>query len=375
MNQAIVIDNGTGTVKAGLAGDEEPAVIFPSFVGRPRHAKVMSGGLDEAYLVGNKAAEHRGVLKLNYPMNHGLVKSAADWADMQKIWEYTFDQLNIQNVEHHPILLTEAPNNPRSNRFKAAEILFDTFNVSNLYVQVQAILSLYASGRTTGVVLDCGDGVTCAVPVFEGFALPHATQRTNVAGRDVTEYLMTLLQKSGHNLYTSAEAEIVKDIKEKICNVAFNVEKSMSDAWGGLEPEVPYPLPDGRMINIKSEKFQAPEVLFNPTIIGQEYPGMHKCLHDSISKADMDLRKHLFGEILLSGGSTLFLGLGERLLHELRQLSPRDTKIKIFAPRNRIISTWIGGSILAGLSTFSKMWVTRGEYEEKGKRAMYEKCF
>lgn len=375
MLQPIVIDNGSGAIKAGFAGGEQPDVTFPSFVGRPRHAKVMSGGLDEDFFVGNKAITHRGVLKLNYPISHGIIQNSQDWSDMQKLWEYTLEELGVQNSEQHPVLLTEAPNNPRSNRAKAAEIFFETFNVPALYVQIQAILSLYASGRTTGVVLDSGDGVTCAVPVYEGFALPHAIQRSDVAGRDVTEYLQLLLQKGGHNLHTSAELEIVKDIKEKICYVSFNIEKAEADAWDDLEPDVPYPLPDGNMIKIRSEKFKAPEVLFNPSIIGQEYGGMHLCLYNAIAKSDMDLRKHFFSTILLAGGSTLFQGLGERLLSELRKLSPRDTKIKIFAPRTRITSTWVGGSILSSLGQFKKLWVTRSEWEEQGKRAIHEKCF
>lgn len=374
----VVIDNGTGTIKAGMAGSELPAVQFPTFVGRPRHAKAMSGGLEETFLVGDKAAEHRGVLKLNYPITHGLVgaNSPDDWSDMQKIWEYTLAELKVENTkEQHPVLLTEAPNNPRANRIKAAEIFFETFNVPGLYVQIQAVLSLYASGRTTGVVLDSGDGVTCAVPIYEGFSLPHAIQRSDVAGRDVTDYLQLLLQRCGHNFHTSAEFEIVKDIKEKICYVAFNIEKSEADAWEDLEPEVPYPLPDGNVINIRSEKFKAPEVLFNPALIGEEYAGMHEVLYNAISSSYTDLRKDFFTNILLSGGSTCFQGLGERLLSELRKLCPRDTKIKIFAPRTRITSTWVGGSILASLGSFRDIVVTQKAWDEFGKRALFEKCW
>lgn len=376
MLDVVVIDNGTGTIKAGLAGGELPSIQFPTFVGRPRHAKVMTGGLDMDVLVGDKAVQHRGVLKLNYPIRHGLVgKSKDDWNDMQKIWEYTLDELKVsQNREQHPILLTEAPNNPRSNRTQAAEIFFDTFNVPALYVQVQAVLSLYASGKTTGIVLDSGDGVTCAVPVYEGFALPHAIQRSNIAGRDVTDYLQLLLQRRGHQLHTSAELEIVKDIKEKKCYVAFDVAKAEADAWEEPGPDVPYLLPDGSEIKIKSEEFKAPEVLFNPSVIGEEYPGMHEILYNAISKSYTDLRKDFCSNIFLSGGSTMFRGLGERLLHELRKLSPRDTKIKIFAPRTRITSTWSGGSILAVLGSFEKMCVSREEWDDQGKRVLYEKC-
>jgi len=127
-----------------------------------------------------------------------------------------YHELNIVQ-DQHPVLLTEAPLNPKTNRGKAAEIFFETFNVPALYVQLNAILSLYASGRTTGVVLDSGDGVTSAVPVYEGFTLPNSITRIDVGGRDVTQYLSTLLRKnSGVQLTTSAEMEVVKDIKEKV---------------------------------------------------------------------------------------------------------------------------------------------------------------
>lgn len=321
--------------------------------------------------MGDKAQELRGILKLNHPSQHGII---TDWKDMQHIWQHTYNELNVVQ-DQHPVLLTEAPLNPRSNRGKAAEVFFETFNVPAMYVQIQAILSLYASGRTTGVVLDSGDGVTNAVPVYQGFALPHAVQRIDVAGRDVTEYLQLLLRKSGHNFHTSAEMEVVRDIKEKICYVAFNIEKTEKDDSEDVEPEVPYKLPDGNVIQIGAEKFRAPEVLFNPSLIGQEYVGIHQCLVDSISKCDLDIRRSMFSEIILAGGSTMFDGLGDRLLSEVRKLAPRDTKIKIWAPPQRQLSTWVGGSILASLATFKKMWITRKEYDEAGKNAIYRKTF
>jgi len=371
LNQPIVIDNGSGTIKAGFAGSEMPKHTFPAYVGRPKHIRAMAGGAAEGeYFVGQKAQDLRGILRLNYPTTHGVTD---DWKDMQAIWEYTYDELNVVQ-EEHPVLLTEPPLNPRSNRAKAAEIFFETFNVPAFYVQVQAILSLYASGRTTGVVLDSGDGVTHAVPVYEGFALPHAISRIDVAGRDVTEYLQILLRKAGYNFHTSAEFEVVKNMKEQICYAAFNIDKLDRDDEE-TEPLASFKLPDGKVIQIGPEKFRAPEVLFNPSLIGLEYVGIHQCLVNAITKSDLDIRRRLFSEIVLAGGSTLFQGFGDRLLSEVRKLAPRDTKIRIFAPQERLFSTWIGGSILASLATFSRMWVTRREYSEAGKNAIYRRTF
>jgi centractin len=370
-NQPIVIDNGSGTIKAGFAGAEMPRLIFPAYVGKPKHMKVMAGGAEGDIFCGDKAKDLRGILKLNYPTKHGIT---TDWKDMQNLWQHVYNELNVVQ-DQHPVLLTEAPLNPRPNRLKAAEIFFETFNVPALYVQVQAILSLYASGKTTGVVLDSGDGVTNAVPVYEGFILPHAVTRIDVAGRDITDYLQLLLRKAGHNFHTSAELEVVKDIKEKICFVAFNIEKIDKEDSEDVEPEHAYKLPDGNVIQVGAEKFRAPEVLFNPGLIGLEYVGIHQCLVNSISKCDMDIRRSLFSDIILAGGSTMHDGFGDRLLVEVRKLAPRDTKIRILAPPERILSTWIGGSILASLATFKKMWVTRKEYDDAGKNAIYRKTF
>ncbi|KAI6879885.1 Actin-like, partial [Hortaea werneckii] len=208
----IVIDNGSGTIRAGYAGEDLPKCFFPSFVGRPKHLRVLAGGLEGDVFIGNRAQELRGLLKIKYPLEHGIV---TDWDDMERIWQYIYtDELKTLS-EEHPVLLTEAPLNPRQNRDTAAQILFETFNVPALYTSIQAVLSLYASGRTTGIVLDAGDGVSHAVPVYEGFAIPSSIRRIDVAGRDVTEHLQTLLRKQGSVFHTSAEKEIVKNIKEK----------------------------------------------------------------------------------------------------------------------------------------------------------------
>ncbi|TFY78929.1 hypothetical protein EWM64_g5083 [Hericium alpestre] len=374
-NQPVVIDNGSGTIKAGFAGQDHPKCFFPSFVGRPKHVRVMAGALEGDVFIGRKAQEFRGLLKVKYPMEHGIV---TDWDDMERIWNWVYAEELGTLSEEHPVLLTEAPLNPRTNRDVAAQIFFDTFNVPALYISVQAVLSLYSSGRTTGIVLDSGDGVTHAVPVFEGFSMPHAIRRVDVAGRDVTDHLQLLLRKSGHHLHTTAEREIVRTIKEKCCYVALNPAKEEKDSMGRVEE---FRLPDGNTVQLGPERFRAPEILFNPELIGQEDAGVHQVVVDSINRVDLDLRKSLFSNIVLSGGSTLcrgnyalFLeksfsdmlleGFGDRLLNEVKKLALKDVKIKIYAPPERKYSTWIGGSILAGLNTFKKMWVSAEEYQE-----------
>ncbi|XP_023255054.1 uncharacterized protein LOC111649539 isoform X1 [Seriola lalandi dorsalis] len=368
----IVLDTGSGLMKAGFADQDHPNIIFPTIIGTPKYEEVMNGNTVRDTYIGHEAQHMRGVLALQHPIKNGIIRN---WDEMEKIWHHTFQQLCV-DPEEHPVLLTEAAMNPLQNRQRMVEIMFECFNVPFTYVAMQAVLALYAAGRSTGVVFDSGDGVSHSVPVFEGYCLPHAVQRFPLAGGDVTLQLKKLLQEKGVSMRTTAEMEIVREMKERCCCVALSYEAELTGR-GSSCTEMHYTMPDGQMVSLGSERFRAPEILFKPELIGQDQYGMHESIFKSILSSDIDLRRCFLGNIVLSGGNTLLPGLPERLQAEIRGLLPADMceSVGVTSPKDRDFSVWSGGAVLANLPTFSSAWIRQDEYAEFGPQIVFRKCF
>ena len=253
--------------------------------------------------------------------------------------------------------------------------MFETFEVQNMYVAIQAVMSLYAAGRTTGLVVDSGDGVTHTVPVFEGFMIPHAVEKMEIAGRVLTKYMQKLLLEQGESFTSSAEMEIVKDIKELCAYVAADYEAENAASENSSEHDMNFELPDKRVITIKAHaRMACPELLFRPSLDGKTCQSMQGLALDSINNSDIDVRKELAKNIILSGGSTMYKGLADRLKAEITNGLAQGSDVRIVASADRKYAVWKGGSTLASLSTFSSSWVTKEDYEETGAAIIHRKC-
>jgi actin-related protein len=315
---------------------------------------------------GDEALAKRGILTLKYPIERSIV---TNWDDMEQIWHHAFyDKLKVE-PEDHPILLTEPPMNPMANRERPILIMFETFNVPVFYVSIQTVLSLFASGLTTGVVIDSGEDVTHAVPIYEGSALYMATTRIDLAGREVTDYLGKMLTERGYSFPPKYETEVIRDIKEQFAFV------SLEDQTQNPTLEKKYELPDGQIITIGNERYKCTDPLFEPILLQRPDCGIHETAYNTILKCDIDIRKILYRNIVLAGGNMVLPGIAERLQIELVGLAPPSVTVQVNAPADRKYSTWIGGSILASLNSFQSMWISKEEYDEAGPNIVHRKCF
>ncbi|CAF4076378.1 unnamed protein product, partial [Adineta steineri] len=367
----IVIDNGSGNIRAGFAGDDTPQVILQNIIHHRRHNSSQSDTSHSDYFVGNKLFKDRDTsLNCSYPMEHGIV---TNWDDMEKIWHHIFvSELRIK-PEEHPVLLTEALLNPLRNREKMTQILFEHFHVPAMYVSTQSILSLYFLGRTCGIVVESGDGVTQIIPIDEGYRITNAVSRLDLGGRDLTNWLVRLLAERGYSFATVAEREIVRDIKEKHTYVALDFEQEMATAKHSKKIKQSYHLPDGQEITIDNERFRCPEALFQPRMIGQQELGIVELLHSSIMKCEVDLRSTFYYTILVCGGNTMIPGFINRMQKEMRAKVASDKKVRVVDAPGRQYSAWIGGSIFASISAFQSAWISKQEYDEFGPSIVHRK--
>ncbi|KAL1197334.1 Actin-related protein 4 [Cardamine amara subsp. amara] len=433
---AIVVDLGSHTCKAGYAGEDAPKAVFPSVVGAVDGVEAMDMDVDSTKTNSNsddsktnfvesgkgKRKLYVGSQALNYrrdhmevlsPMKDGIV---SDWDLVDNIWEHAFRSCLMIDPKEHPMLLAEPPLNSQQQREKAAELMFEKYKVPALFMAKNPVLTSFATGRATSLVVDCGGGSTTIAPVHDGYVLQKAVVSSPIGGEFLTDCLLKSLESKGIKIrprYSFKRKEIragefqvedvhlpdtmesyklfcqrmiVGDIKDSICRVPDTPydDKSYSNI-----PTTSYELPDGQTLEIGADRFKVPDVMFNPSI-AQTIPGMEKCadmipsarglphmVMESINKCDVDIRRELYSSILLAGGTSSMQQLKERLEKDLIEESPHSARVKVLASGNtteRRFSVWIGGSILASLGSFQQMWFSKSEYEEHGASYIQRKC-
>ncbi|XP_045215410.2 uncharacterized protein LOC123565617 [Mercenaria mercenaria] len=356
----IVIDNGCGKIKAGFAGDDAPRCVIPNIVGS------LESNTD--YFIGDAAQSKRDVLTIKCPMSRGIIQN---WDDMETIWNYIFHNQLHCSPAGKPVFVSEVPLNPGSNREGIAQIMFEKFNFSSLYTAPDPVFSMYAHGSVSGLVFSSGDAVTSVYSIFEGFPVPESVKRIDFGGLDVTELVSTCLSERGYHSLSPCAKDVftVKDIKEKLCYVSKDYEKEKSKTVEEIAET--YKLPDGQTVTLDEARFKCVEPMFQPSLFGLEHEAPATLIRKVIMNGDIDLRKSLCENIVLSGGNTKFPGFVERLKHELDVILPKSLNVNVRAPPERINTVWIGMSILASMSNYKAMWITKREYEENGPNIIH----
>eukprot|EP00854_Cymbomonas_tetramitiformis_P012494 gene12494-14759_t len=364
--KVVVCDNGTGFVKCGFAGDNFPKGQFPCM----------------DIVVGTECAELRHSLEVTYPITNGIVQN---WEDMHHIWAHTFQNVLKVDPRECRILLTDPPLNPTANRERMVETMFETWGFSGAFIQVQAVLTLYAQGLLTGLVVDSGDGVTHVVPVVGGFAFPHVTKRLNVAGRHITTYLVDLLLRRGYAFNRTADFDTVRQIKEQLCYVSYEYSRDLKLAEETTHLVKSYTLPDGRIIKVGAERFMAPEALFQPELVDVDGGGIADQVFKCIQEMDIDNRMTLYQHIVMSGGSSMYPGMPSRLEKGLKDLylkhvlkgnkdGLKKLRLRVEDPPRRRHMVFLGGAVLADIMKDKPdFWISKAEWEEEGARAL-RKC-
>ena len=361
---SVIIESGSGFIKAGFSGEENPRFISPMMIGRP---KKPNPELKTCYC-GDAVNDKRGLLKIEKPIEKGQI---TNWDNIETIWSDTFYSQLRKVPEETLTLAICSPANPLPNKEKMTAIFFETFNVPGLYIIDECIAALYAKGKTTGVILSVGEQVSSVVPVHEGHSLAsQANVNADIGGQYLTDYLVKILTESGYSFTDNADLLVVEDIKQKLGYVALDFEEEMANSVHAESPlEMQYKLPDGKVINIGNQRFRCPEALFKPQLIGIEIDPLHQQVYKSIYKCDQDLRNDFYKNIILAGGTMLFKGMADRLIKEITALAPSSAKVNAINASE--YQSWVGGSIFSLVG--EKFYVSKSEYEELGPKLTVRK--
>merc|ERR1719182_929910 len=392
---ACVVDVGTGYTKMGFAGNSEPSYIFPSAIAvKERIGQAGAKGIEDLdFYIGDDAMNATGYAT-KYPVRHGLVE---DWDLMEKFMEQTIFKYLRAEPEDHYFLLTEPPLNTPENREYTAEIMFESFNVPGLYIAVQAVLSFAASWtrrqvgeRTlTGTVIDSGDGVTHVIPVAEGYVIGSCIKHIPIAGRDITYFVQQLLRDREPQIPPAQSLETAKEVKERYSYICPDIVKEFgkydSDPGTWIKQ---HQIIDRRSkkpitIDVGYERFLGPEIFFHPEFANPEFQtSISETVDTVVQGTPIDVRRGLYKNIVLSGGSTMFKDLGRRLQRDVKRVvdrrikasealskdghKPKPIDVKVITHSMQRYAVWFGGSMLASTPEFYQVCHTKAEYDERG---------
>lgn len=405
-----MVDIGSHTVRAGYAGEDCPKAVFPTHLG--------SQTIEDMEIEGEESQQtkklHFGTSALLTarkdtevvtPVADGMIE---DWDLFESMLDYTYKRGLHSESNLHPVLFSEPAWNVRNKREKLTELMFEKYNVPAFFLCKSPVLSAFANGRSTGVVLDSGATHTTAVPVHDGYVLKQGIVKSPLGGdfvlmqcREVMRNLnidvipaYMIASKNEVKEESPADWEKKKDLPEtteswKKYMMNYTLEDFSASVLQILDtpyieqdamgmPQAHYGFPNGYHQDFGHERMRAAEALFDPSLIqGNSMLGVPHVVSSSVGLCDVDVRLGLYSSVIVTGGNTLLQGFTDRLTTELSNKTPPSAKLKIIAPTNSIerkFSPWIGGSILASLGTFQQMWISKQEYEEAGKSCVERKC-
>lgn len=378
----VIIDNGSGFIKAGTNTDSLPSVFFPTVVGFPRRRFLHlfnDKPSQEKIFIGDKAVENRHQLTIVNPIDHGHID---DWEQMAYVWQHVYDVLGL-NPSEHPCLLTEPPNCSSTHRNKLAETLFEGFDAPEVCLGVTGLMAIYGTGQTTGLVVDIGEGVTQCVPVFDGYLEASSLRRSDFGGEELQMYLQKILCDMGYQMTTRDDYEHVRVIKETLCFCSLDPASDQQRT----DLDRTYHLPDGLTlrdgetteITLGPERFYPAEALFNPQLCGRDNPSLTDLIWSSVKACPMENRKSLVASVVLCGGSSMFPGFPERLEQELKNTAPPKSRsiVSVSSPKERQFLVWVGAKTFTDPSLRpmqDHLWITKAEWEEVGPRIVAQKA-
>jgi len=384
----------------GFAGNIEPQYIVPTVIatqegkGSQKAANQKKGIEDLDFFIGDEAHAVSKTYDLFYPVRHGQIEN---WTHMECFWEHCIFKYLRCEPEDHFFLLTEPPLNAPENREYTAEIMFETFNVPGLYIAVQAVLALAASWTSknikertlTGTVIDSGDGVTHVIPVAEGYVIGSSIKHIPLAGRDITAFVQNLMRERNEPIPPAESLEVAERVKETYSYVCPDIVKEFlkydqePSKWFKQHPFTNSVTKKPYTVDVGYERFLGPEIFLNPEIFSSDFlTPLPKVVDDTIQTCPIDVRRGLYKNIVLSGGSTMFKDFAKRLARDIKrsvdyrikrseELSGGKIKavpleVNVISHHMQRYAVWFGGSMLASTPEFYNVCHTKQQYDEIG---------